>query len=54
MLKERRENGVKYNDLSELLQNAADDEKIKLTENEVLGNILLAFFAGKCFYQSFL
>lgn len=44
MLKKRRENGIKYNDLSELLQDAVDENKIKLSEDGVIGNILLAFF----------
>lgn len=46
VLKERRASGIKYNDLSEVLQDAVDDEKVKLTEDEVIGNILLAFFGG--------
>ena len=43
-LKERRASGIKYNDLSELLQDFVDDNKAKLTEEEVIGNILLSFF----------
>ena len=46
MIKDRRRNGIKYNDLTELLQDAVDDHKVKLTENEIIGNILTAFFAG--------
>ena len=43
-LKQRRKSGIKYNDLSELLQDACDENKVKMTENEVIGNILLALF----------
>lgn len=46
MIRERRKNGIKYNDLSELLQDAVDDNKVKMNEDQVIGNILLAFFAG--------
>ena len=42
LIKERKKTGIKYNDLTEALQN----EKANLNENEVIGNILLAFFAG--------
>ena len=46
MIRDRKQSGIKYNDLSEVLQDAVNDNKVKLTENEVIGNILLSFFAG--------
>ena len=46
LIRERQKSGIKYNDLSEVLQNAVNDKKVKMTEDEVIGNILLAFFAG--------
>lgn len=44
MLKER--SGIKYGDLSEVLQNAVNDDKLVMSEDAVIGNILLAFLAG--------
>lgn len=43
LITERRKNGIKYNDLSELLQDSAE-KGAKLSENEIIGNILLSFF----------
>ena len=43
-LKQRRESGIRYNDLSEALQDARDENKVKMTEDEMIGNILLMFF----------
>lgn len=45
MLKERRSNGVKYNDLSELLEESID-KGLDMSEEEKIGNCILAFMAG--------
>ena len=45
MLKQRRSNGEKYNDLSELLEDAMD-KGLDMDENTKIGNCLLAYFAG--------
>lgn len=47
LLRERKRSGVKYNDLSEALVNAVGDNKVVMSEDEVVGNILLAFFGGE-------
>lgn len=46
LIKERRKSGIKYNDLIESIQDAVDSGKAPLDENEVIGNVLLSFFAG--------
>lgn len=43
LLAERKKTGIKYGDLSEVLQNAVKDDKLVMSDNEVIGNILLAF-----------
>ena len=40
LLAERKSTGVKYNDLSEVLMNAVNQNKVKMTEDEVIGNCL--------------
>lgn len=40
MINDRRKAGVKYNDLTEVLQNAVDNNKVKMTDNEVIGNCM--------------
>ena len=40
MINERKKSGIKYNDLSEVLQDAVDENRVKMTENEVIGNCL--------------
>lgn len=47
LLKERKATGIKYNDLSEVLVNAVDENKLEMSEDAVIGNILLAFLAGE-------
>ena len=44
LLKQRKQDGVNYNDLSDVIQTAVEENKVSLTEDEVIGNILLAFF----------
>lgn len=45
LIKERRKSGIKYNDLTEVLQDAVDNNKCKMNEDELIGNILLSFLA---------
>lgn len=40
MIAERKKAGVRYNDLSEAMQNAVDNDKVKMTNDEVIGNCL--------------
>ena len=53
MLAKRRETGKKYNDLSELLDEAID-KGLPMTEAEYLGNNLIAFGAGMSKKSTFL
>lgn len=46
MIKERRKSGIKFNDLSEMIMDAIDEKRVQMTEDEVIGNILLSYFAG--------
>ena len=51
LLRERKKSGIKYGDLSEVLQTAVSDDKLVMSEDEVVGNILLgrirmSFFFG--------
>lgn len=43
MMWERKKNGIKYNDLTEMLQDAVDANKVQLTENEIIGKNYLKF-----------
>ena len=46
MIKQRKQSGIKYGDLNELLEDAID-KGLEMNENEKIGNCLLAFTAGK-------
>ena len=46
MVKQRKQAGIKYGDLNELLEDAID-KGLDMNEYEKIGNCLLAFFAGK-------
>lgn len=46
LIKERKKTGIKYNDLTEVLENSVNENKVILSEDEVIGNILLSYFAG--------
>jgi len=46
IIEDRKKHGIKYNDLTEVLQDAINNDKVKMNETEVIGNILLAFLAG--------
>ena len=43
ILKQRKQGKINYNDLSDVIQTAVEENKVSLTEDEVIGNILLAF-----------
>ena len=47
MIDERKKSGVKYNDLLDAIQNAVDNNKAEMTKEEVIGNCLLSYFAGR-------
>ena len=46
MIDERKKSGIKYNDLLEALQNAVEEDRVKMSKDAVIGNCLLSFFAG--------
>lgn len=46
LLKDRKKSGIKYGDLSEVLQTAVNEDKLVMTEIEVVGNILFAFLGS--------
>lgn len=53
LIKQRRQNdNIKYNDLSEMLDDAID-RGLDMNESEKIGNCLLAYFAGKIIYIFF-
>lgn len=46
MIATRRASGVRYGDLSEMIQDAIDEGRVTMSEDALIGNILLSFFAG--------
>ena len=46
MIKERRKSGIKFGDLSEMMQDSIANGKVQMSEDALIGNCLLGFFAG--------
>ena len=46
MINDRKKSGLKFNDMAEQMQQQVEEKNLDLTEDEVIGNIVLMFFAG--------
>ena len=46
MIRERQETGLRYHDLAEEMRQQVAEKQLDLTEDEIIGNLCLLFFAG--------
>lgn len=47
MIKERKDKGIKYNDLAEQMQQQIKEQNLDISEDTVIGNVLLSFFGKR-------
>lgn len=46
MVRERKDKGVKYNDLTEQMQEQVKEKNLELSEDAMIGNSILSFFGN--------
>ena len=47
MVRERKSKGVKFNDLTEQMEEQIKEKNLDLTEDAVIGNAILSFFGKR-------